>query len=284
MSGSDAISPTAHYTGQVWVRAGLSDPALATPEGRLLYESLRGANWMSGALGGPTLEGYLLARHRALDALLTHAIERDGVRQVLEVACGLSPRGWRFAQRFGERITYVEADLPAMAARKRRALAPLNTLGEHHRVVELDALRPSGPGSLAAVAGELEPAGGLVVITEGLLGYLAGEQVRELWQRLAAVLDGFRAGRYLSDVQLGGLQTPVVRGFRVLLSAFVRGRVHLHFAGPAQARAALRAAGFATARVRRATSVAPGEGPGSDLAHIIEASTNPTPTRTRPEP
>ena len=34
MSGSDAISPTAHYTGYVWARNGLSHPALETPEGR----------------------------------------------------------------------------------------------------------------------------------------------------------------------------------------------------------------------------------------------------------
>ena len=41
VSGSDAISPTAHYTGYVWARNGLSHPALATREGRLLFESLR---------------------------------------------------------------------------------------------------------------------------------------------------------------------------------------------------------------------------------------------------
>ena len=32
----DAISPTAHYTGQVWLRRGLSHPELATWEGAAL--------------------------------------------------------------------------------------------------------------------------------------------------------------------------------------------------------------------------------------------------------
>ena len=31
MSPSETISPTAHYTSYVWVRNGLSDPALASP-------------------------------------------------------------------------------------------------------------------------------------------------------------------------------------------------------------------------------------------------------------
>jgi hypothetical protein len=30
MRGREAVSPTAHYTGYVWVRNGLSHPALAT--------------------------------------------------------------------------------------------------------------------------------------------------------------------------------------------------------------------------------------------------------------
>ncbi|HZU40765.1 MAG TPA: class I SAM-dependent methyltransferase [Solirubrobacteraceae bacterium] len=287
MSGSEAISPTAHYTGHVWVRNGLSHPGLATVPGRVLFESLQPANRVSQALGGPTLEGYLLARHRAIDARLTEAIERHGISQVLEVAAGLSPRGWRFAQRYGEGLTYVEADLPDMAARKRRALAELGSLGPEHRVVALDALRPGGEGSVAEVAGELDPARGLAIITEGLLGYLPTEAVLGLWARFAAALERFERGRYLSDLHLGGVQTPVVRGFRLVLSAFVRGRVHLHFDAAADAERALVRAGFRSARVLGAAEVAgaaggdagagasgtrPAHDSGSRLAHIIEAS------------
>src|SRR3989440_11894372 len=95
-SSSDAISPTAHYTAYVWARNGLSHPALSTAEGRVLFESLRPLMIATGALRGVSLEAYLLARHRAIDALLERAIERGDVSQVIEVACGLSPRGWRF--------------------------------------------------------------------------------------------------------------------------------------------------------------------------------------------
>src|SRR5918992_4033897 len=105
--GPDAISPTAHYTGHVWGRNGLSDPRLATLEGRLLFDALAPAMAASRALGGPTLEGLLLARHRIIDQQLAGAIDDGWVAQVIEVGCGMSPRGWRFVERYGERLTYV---------------------------------------------------------------------------------------------------------------------------------------------------------------------------------
>jgi O-methyltransferase involved in polyketide biosynthesis len=276
MSGSEAISPTAHYTGYVWARNGLSHPELQTLEGRLLFEALRPVMTVNSIRGRGTLEAYLLARHRAIDALLEQAIEQQQVSQVIEVAAGLSPRGWRFSERYGDRLTYVEADLPAMASRKRDALARIGSPTEHHRVSELDALRMHGPGSLEAVAGELDPGRGLAIITEGLLGYLPGDAVEDLWGRFAATLAGFAAGRYISDVHIGALQDVQVRAFRVLLSLFVRGQVHLHFDSPGEVLAALRAAGFAWAEVRPAIEVAAGargQNRASRLAHILEAST-----------
>jgi O-methyltransferase involved in polyketide biosynthesis len=271
----DRIGPTAHYTGYVWARNGLSHPELATAEGRILFDALQPTMLASRALGGPTLEEYLLARHRAIDALLERAIEDGGVTQVIEVAAGLSPRGWRFARRYGERLLYVEADLPEMAERKRAALERMGSLDEHHRVDEIDALRDDdGAGSLAAVMAELDPASGLAIITEGLLGYLPPDAVAGMWRRFATGLGRFSTGRYISDIHMGGAVTPPVRVFRVLLSGFVRGRVYLHFEDPGRAVAALRQAGFDAAEVRRAADAADAaRSTDSRLAHILEAST-----------
>ena len=272
-AASTSISPTAHYTGYVWARNGLSHPELQTIEGRVLFESLRPWMIVNGALGGVTLESYLLARHRAIDSLLEHAIEQHGVTQVIEVASGLSPRGWRFMQRYGERLVYVEADLPGMTTRKRRALERMGSLSERHRVVELDALEDEGPTSLSAVAASLDGGEGLALITEGLRGYLPHEAVRDIWARFARVLSGFSAGRYISDIHIGELQNVQVRAFRVLLSLFVRGRVHLHFGEPSEVKAALRAAGFDQVEVRAAARVASADGgAGSRLAHVLEAA------------
>ncbi|HZU61021.1 MAG TPA: class I SAM-dependent methyltransferase, partial [Solirubrobacteraceae bacterium] len=242
-----------------------------TIEGRFLFESLRPVMAAGSILGRGSLEQYLLARHRAIDLLLERAIEEDGVSQVLELAAGLSARGWRFTTRYPE-IRYVEGDLPEMVTRKRQALQRVDRRSDQHQVVELDALRRSGPRSLDSVAGELEAGRGLAIITEGLLGYLPTDQVEGIWRRCAETLAGFVHGVYISDVHLSSLQTIEVRAFRVLLSAFVRGQVHLHFRDPAEVVDALTGAGFARADVRPAFAIAgmPAQ-PGTRLAYVLEA-------------
>ena len=270
--GSESISPTAHYTGYVWSRNGLSHPALRTTEGRVLYESMRPLTVAGSAILGVSLERYLLARHRAIDAALSRAIDAGTVGQVIEVAAGLSARGWRFAERYGSRITYVETDLPGMTARKRDALDQIGSLGEHHRVVGLDALANEGPASLRDVAGTLDPDAGLAIITEGLLNYLRHDHVLGIWERFATTLKGFPDGLYLSDLHLSDVQPAYVQAFRTALSGFVRGRVTLHFGSERQVRAELLRCGFDAVELRRASDLQ-AAGRGGELVHIIEAST-----------
>jgi O-methyltransferase involved in polyketide biosynthesis len=254
---SNAISPTAHYTATVWARHGLSDPALVTPTGQLLFGALRAPMALSKALGGPTLEGYLIARHRLIDRLLEEAIRERGVSQVIEIACGMSPRGLRFSRSFGDRITYIEADLPDMATLKQRALERTGSLGAHHRVVEVDALSEDGPRSVASLAEALDTERGTAVITEGLLSYLDRGSVDGLWRRIAGALRRFTDGLYLSDLHISSEgRGPVADVFMLALSAFVRGRVRVHFDRPDDALAAARAAGFAHAALRRPVELA----------------------------
>lgn len=269
---SAAISPTAHYTGETWVRNGLSHPELATWQGRLFHGTLALPNAASRVLGGPSLDGMLLARHRIIDALLEEAIE-GGVSQVIEIACGMSPRGWRFSERYGTDLTYIEADLPAMAQRKREALARMGSLGDHHRVAELDALRKGGPGSLEELVGSMDSAKGLVVITEGLLTYLDDPVVQALWARLAAALQPFAKGVYLSDFRIARPERGVSeRAFELLLGAFVRGKIHPYRGDEASAEAALLAAGFKRASLHRGDEHPAGGRDGSaGMLSIIEA-------------
>ena len=270
--GSEAISPTAHYTGYVWARNQLSPPELGTREGRVFYESLRAPMVVSEVLGGGTLEAYLLARHRAIDALLERAIDEHGVTQVLEVAAGMSGRGLRFTRRYGERLRYVEADLPAMAARKRRALERLSAISPRHRVEELDALSDTGPRSLAQLVQTLNRDGGLAIITEGLLGYLEPSDVRALWRRFAGALATFTPGVYISDIHIGEVHNLRVKAFRLVLAAFVRGPVHLHFGHQPEVVAALKEAGFASAHIHRAFELSDDGGDSAArLSHTLEA-------------
>ena len=274
--GSDAVSPTAHYTGYVWAKHGLSHPALTTRAGRVFFDSMRPSMAVSKVVVGTNIEGFLLARHLLIDLLLEERIAAGAVGQVLEIACGMSPRGWRFASRYGDQIDYVEADLPAMAKRKREALEEIGSLSEHHRVEDIDALAESGPMSVAAVTAGFDPQRGLAVVTEGLIHYLDPEGLAGLWRRVAAALAGFGAGYYLSDVHLeeeaGGVRADA---FRLALSAFVRGKVHPHFSTETDALAALRRAGFQEAVLHRPLDYADQlddlDERGASMVRVIEA-------------
>jgi O-methyltransferase involved in polyketide biosynthesis len=242
----ETISPTAHYTGYVWFAHGYSHDAFATRPGRLMYQALRPPNVVGRAAGLPTLEGMLLARHRLIDLRLTQAIDAGEISQVIEVAAGLSPRGWRFARMYGDKITYVEADLPGMIARKREILKKLAT-GDvpSHRTVEINALADAGPTSIDAICATLDPTRGTAIVTEGLINYFDRETVIAIWQRFARALAPFPRGLYLSDLLLReSNRGPLTTGFSWLLSAFVRGKVHLHFATESDAEDALAASGL----------------------------------------
>ena len=229
----------------------------------------------SRAVGGGTLDGLLLARHRIIDSILDDLI-RDGVSQVIEVACGMSPRGWRFTERFGERLTYIEADLPAMAQRKRDALEQMDSLTERHPVVDLDVLQEDGPGSLEALVETLDPAKGLVIITEGLLTYLEDDTVDALWARLATLLGRFEKGVYLSDLRFAKQDRGLPeRAFDVILSAFVRGKVHPYRGDEAAAEAVLHDAGFKEVHLHRGDRHPAAEearsDPGAGVICIVDA-------------
>lgn len=274
--GSGAVSSTAHYTGETWVRNGLSHPQLATWQGRVLHRGLALPLAASKTLGGPTLDGLLLARHRIIDAILDEQI-RGGASQVVEIACGMSPRGWRFSEQFGERLTYVEADLPGMAQRKREALARMGSLTNRHRVADLDVLQEGGPGSLEALVDTLDPSRGLVIVTEGLLTYLDDETANALWARLAKALGQLDRGIYLSDLRFARRDRGLPeRTFDLILGAFVRGKVHAYRGDEATARVALRSAGFEEARVHRGdrhpAAAAVRSDPGAAIVSVVEAS------------
>lgn len=274
----DAISPTGHFTGYTWVRAGWSDPALATRTGKVLADAVRLPEAVNGRLGLPTLHGMLLGRHRVIDTILTEAIEDGRVEQVVELACGLSPRGLTFTRRYGDRLTYLEADLPAMAGTKRRLLEQAGPLHPGHRVVEVDAFAEAGPRSLAAVTGDLDPTKGTAVITEGLLNYFPTASVLGLWRRIGATLRHYPTGLYLADIGLrAAAGHALLDGFIVLLEAVVGSRVSFHFADTTEVQERLGVAGFASGELRPIAdwpAAAPwASDPANHRFHVLAATT-----------
>lgn len=271
-----AISPTALYTGTVWRRHGLSHPAFATFAGTALWTGLVGPRRAASLLGAPDLDALLLARHHAIDTLLARAIDAGEITQVVEIAAGLSPRGWRFTSRYGSDLTYVETDLPGMTRRKEELLTRAELMSPGHRVRVLDAFEPTGPHSLGALADELDPGRGTAVITEGLINYFPLSDVLSLWRSLGSVLHRFPRGLYLSDLHLDHATDAVTATAKAIITAFVRGNVYLHFDSDQDAVDALRQAGFDGAELMLPSSfegVSPA--PGIDRNLIVRATTGP---------
>jgi O-methyltransferase involved in polyketide biosynthesis len=272
---SARISPTAHYTCQVWLQNGLSDPAFATREGATLHKLLRPLNAGSRALGGPTIDGMLLARHRLIDHLLETEIEAGVIGQVIEVAAGLSPRGWRMTRQYPE-LRYIEADLPGMIARKRAVLSRATPVGPLHETSEVDALADTGATSIGAIAARLDPNVGTAIITEGLINYFPGTAAIGMWRRFGAALAPFPYGIYFSDLSLAADGSGAFAHlFRAALGTFVRGGVYLDFADEAHARAELAASGFTDILLHspseRRDVIGDVESAGARRVHIVDA-------------
>lgn len=249
---TSSISFTAHYTGYVWHHYGLSEAAFATRQGKLYFQLLRPFEFLARALIGSDIRTTLLQRHLLIDRELTALIAAEPRLQVLEIACGLSPRGHRFSRRHPG-LTYVEADLPGMVARKRALLAPLASLDARHRLVTCNILDQDTPDSLEAViAREFDRTLPLVVITEGLVNYFALPTISAVWQRLAQALRAFPTGTYLTDIYpevSGHRWAGAIRAANRSLKVASRSAFCLHFADDAGMGAHFRAQGFANAQV-----------------------------------
>lgn len=253
--GRNAVSPTAYATGYFWYQHGLSPEVLATRRGRRLNSAFGLFSRLSETISGISLTALMLARHRGIDALLEHAIADGRITQVIEIAAGLSGRGWRLCERH-ENLVYVETDLPDMAALKREKLSAAGLLNARHRVQELDALAKAGPRSLGAVAASLDPDKGIAIITEGLMNYLPPAAARALWKGIATTLQAFSQGLYLSDVYLGAdNRNLAIATFGTALATFVRRPLYFHFETERAVHVSMRQFGFTAAQLHATTDI-----------------------------
>lgn len=255
-ASSAHISPSAHYTGYVWYRHQLADPAFVTRFGRWAYGLLRPITWGARVGFGLDLDSLLLQRHLLIDARLTQAIEHEGVEQVVEIACGLSPRGRRFTARYPQ-LRYLEADLPQMAARKRLLLQGQGWLSGQHQVKNVDILAAQGAGSLASLFADLDPARPVLVITEGLVNYFELAVIEGFWSRLAVELQRFPQATYLTELYPDLQEHPRYRQLRwgvELVGRLTRGHYPLHYRD-----AETIAAGFARCGFTRTEVLDPGQ-------------------------
>ncbi len=125
---------------------------------------------------------------------ITQIIRQSGASQVLELACGYSLRGLDLT-RDGS-LGYVETDLPDVIATKRELLDELRQRhaiapNSQHVVMAADVLDVEQLRRAAAVFDRARP---LMVLCEGLVGYLTRAETSRLAENVRALVGDFGGG------------------------------------------------------------------------------------------
>lgn len=145
---------------------------LAGPRGEAIVKAMpRGRAW-----AWP-----MIVRTAVMDELILRAVNRDGVRTVVNLAAGLDARPWRLDLPL--KLTWLDVDLPDIQQYKRETLA-----GEQPQCqlewVPADLADAGARRAVLKRVGAIP--GSALVITEGLLIYLERDQVMGLATDLAA--------------------------------------------------------------------------------------------------
>ncbi|NNM51362.1 MAG: class I SAM-dependent methyltransferase [Pseudomonadales bacterium] len=243
---TSSISFTAHYTGYIWYKQRWSDPAFVTRKGRFLHALLQPLELLARAVLGTDIQTTLLTRHALIDRELNKNLAQ-GYLQVLELAAGLSPRGWSLRQKVPQ-LHYVETDLPAMAQHKASLLRQLGADPNFHEVVTCNILTDQGEDSLESVlTRHFDTRLPITVISEGLVNYFPRPVINAFWIRLSQALSQFPSACYLTDVytevhehRFAGL----IRKANRMLSLLTRSTFTLHFKNHEEAEKQFHSAGF----------------------------------------
>jgi methyltransferase (TIGR00027 family) len=177
---------------------------LAGPRGDAILHGITGWQLMCFGIG---------VRTRFLDDLVVETIARENIEIVLCVGAGLDTRPWRLE--LPPDLRWIEADFPEMLSYKTRAMAAEEPKCRLERVAA-DVTEAAQRAALFAAAAGVPT----LMITEGLLMYLAGAAVEALaadaarhdirrWLLDSSSLDlarrmGWDAGRSLANVRAPG--------------------------------------------------------------------------------
>lgn len=241
------ISFTAHYTGYIWYQMGMSHPALATSKGKMLAKLVNPfESWAEKVVGG-SMRTTLKQRHKMIDDALIQLIQQYPNIQVIEIAAGLSPRGWGFRNQYPD-LRYIEVDLPDMAKAKKQALAEAQQ--PEAEVLAIDLFTPE----LKQLFDILDPTQPVVIISEGLINYFPKESLQQLWQSFAEYGKAFKAFHYLTDIYPEPTQHKLAKliwNSSKLLKVMSRSAFSFHFITPLEIKDFLTACGFQHVHVQQ---------------------------------
>ena len=268
------ISFTAHYTGYIWYKMGISHPAFATAKGKLLAQLVHPLEtWAEKYVGG-SMRTTLKQRHTMIDDHLNQLIQQFPHLQILEIACGLSPRGWNFRQKHPD-IDYRELDLPDMARVKTQALQQIDARAPE--VLTADIFSEEFQKAFQV----FDPNRPLVIISEGLINYFDQALLAKLLQGICEYGQGFKELHYLSDIYPEPVKNKlanIIWSCSKLLKFMSRSAFTFHFVDPNQLQKFFHTCGFRQVEVvqpqlyfqsKNEHAVIPFQNPGEHLGDLV---------------
>lgn len=264
MSKHRHISFTAHYTGYIWYQMGLSHPQLATEAGRMYAAMLEPMECWTEFVYGNSIRKTLITRHTMLDDALTQLLAQYPDAQVLEIAAGLSPRGWRFRQQNSD-LVFKELDLPNMAAIKQGILDEIEPTAP--KVLALDILG----SDWQSIVAEFDTSKPLLIVSEGLINYFEPAVLQRLLARLLQVGQAFPCVHYLTDLYpqpLNNQLAMVFWGNSHLLKWMSHSEFGFHFRHPAAVRDFFAQAGWQQVSVLQPKQLAHAQGARTEAVDV----------------
>jgi len=171
----------------------------------------RGEQVLAGMPKGKAFAWPMIVRTAVMDEIILRTIARDGVDTVLNLAAGLDTRPYRL--RLPASLRWIEVDFPDVIAYKKEQLADERPISALERV-GIDLTDKAARRALFARIGGA--AKQVLVVSEGLLIYLAPEQVATLAADLATP-PSFRW--WLIDLGSPGLLKMIEKSWGPILAA-----------------------------------------------------------------
>ena len=171
----------------------------------------RGEQVLAGMPKGKAFAWPMIVRTAVMDEIILRTIARDGVDTVLNLAAGLDTRPYRL--RLPASLRWIEVDFPDVIAYKKEQLAEERPISALERV-GIDLTDKAARRALFARIGGA--AKQVLVVSEGLLIYLAPEQVATLAADLATP-PSFRW--WLIDLASPGLLKMIEKSWGPILAA-----------------------------------------------------------------
>jgi O-methyltransferase involved in polyketide biosynthesis len=190
----DKISPTAWI---VAYRRSLSD----IPYSFDILEELKSNGFLDkvdDSLLRPDLAPQIEARYKIVDLYL----KESGVKQILELASGLSPRGMAMSE--NQSVNYIEMDLPVMLNEK---IKLIHRLKSKNKISDMPNLKFS-PGNvlnmddLLNATSSFDSSQKLAIINEGLMRYLTMDERVILARNIHELLTIFGGVWITPDISL----------------------------------------------------------------------------------